>query len=128
MHPTTRKRSSSSSQPSRSLIGSHSVSILQSHASRPTEFIIDVHDFRATKILSSYGAEPLRGRGTRVFEAFELDERGQKKGTAVVLKVIWIDNDRAREGSILAQLYVADAEDKKLLKTYFLTAVRDGDV
>ena len=64
-----------------------------------------------------------------MFEAFELDERGEKKGSAVVLKDIWIDNDRTREGAILAQLYdEADAGDKELLKKHFLTTVCHGDV
>ena len=46
-----------------------------------------------------------------------------------MLKDIWINNDRTREGAILAQLYdEADAEDKKLLKKYFLTTVCHGDV
>ena len=64
-----------------------------------------------------------------MYKAFELDERGQEKGSAVVLKDIWIDNDRTREGAILAQLYdEADTEDKKLLKKYFLITVCNGDV
>jgi Fungal protein kinase len=46
-----------------------------------------------------------------------------------VLKDIWIDHDRTREGAILAQLYdEADDEDKKLVKQYFLTTVCHGDV
>ena len=130
----------SSLQHSHSPIGSHSVLIPQFHVripERPTEFITvhDSHDktrsrkFHSKTILSSYGAEPLRGRGTRVFEAFELDERGAKKGSAVVLMDIWIDNDRMREGAIHAQLYdEVDAADKKLLKKYFLTTVCHGDV
>jgi hypothetical protein len=101
-------------------------------------FIITVHPndnkanpkrYRTTKILSSYGAEPLRGRGTRVFEAVEMDENGADKGSAVVLKDIWIDQDRTREGDILAQLHAqASAEDKKLVEKYFLTTICHGDV
>ena len=105
---------------------------------KPAQLIITVHPdndketpkrFRTEKIISSYGAEPLRGRGTRVFEAIEIDEHGRDNGPAVVLKDIWIDHDRAREGTILAQLYDdADDEDKKLVRKYFLTTVCHGDV
>jgi len=103
----------------------------------PSQFIITVHSndnkkerrFRTRKIISSFGAEPLRGRGTRVYEAIEVDERSKEVGDPVVLKDIWIDHDRMREGAILAQLYEdADEEDKKLVKKYFLTTICHGDV
>jgi Fungal protein kinase len=103
----------------------------------PTQFIVTVHPhdnkeprrFRTGQIISSFGAEPLRGRGTRVYEAIEVDEHGKEKGIAVVLKDIWIDHDRTREGDILAQLYKeADEEDKKLVKKHFLSTVCHGDV
>lgn len=54
--------------------------------------------FWTTKTISSYGVEPLRGRGTRVFEAIEIDVHDREKGLPVVLKDIWIDHDRTREG------------------------------
>jgi hypothetical protein len=104
----------------------------------PTQFIITVHPdndkrnprrFLTKNLISSYGAEPLRGRGTRVFEAIEIDERGREKGPAVVLKDIWIDHDRMREGAILAQLHdEADKEDKILVGKLFLTTVCHGDI
>ncbi|KAF9513935.1 hypothetical protein BS47DRAFT_1362032 [Hydnum rufescens UP504] len=79
----------------------------------PSQFIITKdRRFRTRKILSSFGAEPLRGRGTRVYEAIGVDEHGKEMGDPVVLKDIWIDHDRMREGTILARLY--DEEDKKL--------------
>ena len=85
--------------------------------------------FLTKDLISSYGAEPLRGRGTRVFEAIEIDEHGCEKGPAVVLKDIWIDHDRMREGAILAQLHdKADKEDKILVEKLFLTTVCHGDV
>ena len=47
----------------------------------------------------------------------------------MVLKDNWIDKDRAREGTILAQLYSeARGEDKVLMKKYFLTTVCHGDI
>lgn len=85
--------------------------------------------FRTRKLISSYGAEPLRGRGTRVFEAIEIDRNGSLKGSPVVLKDIWIDRDRTREGAILARLHaVANGEDKELIKKHFLTTICHGDV
>lgn len=105
---------------------------------QPTQFIMAVHTshyqekprrFRTKSIISSTGADPLRGRGTRVFEAIEIDEHGHEIGTNVVLKDIWIDKDRAREGTILAQLYdEAKGNDKALVQKYFLTTVCHGDV
>jgi hypothetical protein len=104
----------------------------------PTQLIVTVHPdndnkyprrFRTTNIVSSFGAEPLRGRGTRVFEAIEIDGQGCEMGSPVVLKDIWIDHDRTREGIILAQLYdEADDEDKELVKKHFLTVICHGDV
>jgi hypothetical protein len=105
------------------------------------QFIITIHHdhdhdkndsrtFHTLKLLPSYGAEPLRGRGTRVFEAVELDGQGnQKKGSPVVLKDIWIDGDRKREGAIVALLRAAPSgEDKQLVEKHSLTAVCHGDV
>ena len=102
------------------------------------QFIITVHPdndtkhprtFRTKRIISSYGAEPLRGRGTRVFEAIETGPNGVVKGLPVVLKDIWIDHDRTREGAILALLHAeANNEDKRLVEKHFLTTICHGDV
>jgi Fungal protein kinase len=71
----------------------------------------------------------LRGRGTRVFKAVEIDKDDKETGSIVVLKDIWIDHDRTREGDILAELCKgAVEEDKLLVKEYFLTTVCHGDV
>ena len=104
----------------------------------PGQFDITVHPsdaeesprtFRTVELLSSFGAEPLRGRGTRVFKAIELDESENPKGQHVVLKDIWIDSDRMREGNILTELYeAAEENDKPLVLKYFLTAIFHGDV
>ena len=46
-----------------------------------------------------------------------------------MLKDIWIDSDRTREGEILAKLLEdAKDEDKQLVERYFLTALFHGDV
>jgi hypothetical protein len=103
-----------------------------------THFVITVHPhndnkllrrFRTTNIISSFGTEPLRGRGTRVFDAIKLDGHGNEIGSPVVLNDIWIDHDCTREGVILAQLYdEADDEDKELVKKHFLIVICHGDV
>ena len=103
-----------------------------------TQYIIAVHPdndrgkprrFLTRNIISSYGAEPLRGRGTRVFQVTEIDEEGRSRGPDVVLKDIWIDYDRMREGAVLAQLYDdADEEGRKLVRKHFLTTICHGDV
>ena len=78
------------------------------------------------------GAEPLRGRGTRVFEATEIDDQGCEKGSNVVLKDIWVDKDRMREGTILAQILneagAKGDECKHQVGKYFLTTICHGDV
>jgi hypothetical protein len=76
--------------------------------------------FRTTQILSSYGAESLRGRGTRVFEAVEIDGNGDPNGSPVVLKDTWVDSDRTREGNIIASLHsAANDEDRQLVEEAF---------
>lgn len=46
-----------------------------------------------------------------------------------MVKDLWIDDDRMREGAILTQLYdEADEEGKKLVKKHFLTTICHGDV
>jgi hypothetical protein len=105
---------------------------------KQTQFIISVHPhdkkqqsrkFRTLRLISSYGAEPLRGRGTRVFKVIEIDQSECYKGLPVVLKDIWIDNDRTKEGFILEQLHLeADDEDKQLVERHFLNTVCHGYV
>ncbi|KAF9515424.1 hypothetical protein BS47DRAFT_1293887, partial [Hydnum rufescens UP504] len=77
-----------------------------------TQFIIMVHPhdskkprrFHTRQIILLFGAEPLQGPGTHVFEAIEVDEGGKEKGNSVFLRDIWIDHDHLREGAILTQL------------------------
>jgi hypothetical protein len=104
----------------------------------PPQLIITVHSdkdikkerkFKTIKTISSDGADALRLRGTRIFEAIEIDSDGGEKGSKVVLKDIWINSDRMREGAILDELYKdAGDEDKPLVRQYFLTPVCHGDV
>ena len=102
------------------------------------QFIFTVHPdndkqnsrrFRTIQIISSSGAEPLLGRGTRVFKAHEIDLNGDPNGPPVVVKDIWVDSDRTREGNILALLHTeANCEDRRLIEKHFLTTICHGDV
>ncbi|KAN0109363.1 hypothetical protein V8E52_009407 [Russula decolorans] len=85
--------------------------------------------FRTMQSISLSGAEPLRGRGTRVFEAVEIDGNGNSTGSPVVIKDVWIDDDRNREGKIRALLDEdANDEDKQSAEEHFLTPICHGDV
>ena len=47
----------------------------------------------------------------------------------MVLKDVWINSDRVREGNIITSLHAAaDEEDKRLLEKHFLTIICHGDV
>ena len=84
--------------------------------------------YRTTRIIFDYGADTLRGQGTRVFEARRLNDKGED-GRPVVIKDVWLDDDREREDRILFQLFnEADDKDKELVKKYFLTVLACGDV
>ena len=85
--------------------------------------------FQTRQTVSSSGAESLLGRGTRVFEAVEIDGNGNPSGSPVVLKDTWVDSDRTREGNVIALLHTeANCEDRKLIKKHFLTTICHGDV
>ena len=89
--------------------------------------------FRTRKILSNIGADALQGRGTRVWEVIELDVDGNEKDVdTCVLKDVWADVDRDREGDILAAIR-REAKGRssswvKRVEKYFLTTATYGDV
>jgi hypothetical protein len=84
--------------------------------------------YLATELLYDSGAEAIRGRGTRVFEAYRL-EGDKQVGAPVAIKDVWVDDDRPREGITLAGLLEdASEDDKPLVKQYFLTVLSEGDV
>jgi hypothetical protein len=84
--------------------------------------------YRTSEILFSYGADALRGRGTRVFEGNLLKD-GVPSGPSVAIKDAWVDCDRKREAMILADFYSeANEADKQLIRQYFLTVLAHGDV
>ena len=58
-----------------------------------------------------------------------MDGNGDPNGLPVVLKDIWIDSDRTREGNILALLHAAaNGEDRQLVEKHFLTTISHGNV
>lgn len=85
--------------------------------------------FRTEKILSNVGAEALRGRGTRVWRVRKLVD-GLPTGDGMVLKDSWIDDDRIREGDILAKMRASasDPIQKEIFETHFLHVECHGDV
>jgi len=71
--------------------------------------------YRTTRIISDFGAEALRGRATRVFEAYPRpDAAGSPPDTPklVVIKDSWRDWDRKREDEIHAEIF-SDLEKAK---------------
>ena len=62
-----------------------------------------VRKYRTKRMISNIGADTLRGRGTRVWEAVELDGNDEEVevATTCVLKDSWVDVDRSRGGKIL---------------------------
>ena len=85
--------------------------------------------FQTRQLISSSNAGSLLGRGTRVFEAVEIDGNGNPNGSPVVLKDTWVDSDRTREGNVIALLHTeANCEDRELIENHFLTTICHGDV
>ena len=86
--------------------------------------------YRTERLVSNIGADAARGRGTRVWEVRKLDKKGKPIGGPRVLKDCWIDHDRKREGTILAEIRASAKTDaqKDALKEFFLTVECHGDV
>jgi len=92
--------------------------------------------YRTTRIISDFGAEALRGRATRVFEAYPRpDAEASPAGTPklVVIKDSWRDWDRKREDEIHAEIFsdlekAKGTEAAKADMRYFLTIREAADV
>lgn len=112
-------------------------------AGLPVQYDIVVRDqkmttkrtFRTKRMISSIAADTLRGRGTRVWEVTEVDDKGKEKGNGTyVLKDVWVDDDRQREGDILQAIRDATKAKPKpkkwleLVDQFLLTTVEYGDV
>ncbi|KAL4061808.1 hypothetical protein J3A83DRAFT_3097774 [Scleroderma citrinum] len=92
--------------------------------------------YQTTRIISDFGAEALRGRGTRIFEAYlkTHPEGNVPDGSMrVVVKDSWRECDRKREDEILAEIFsnLEKAKGKETAEEdmkYFLTVLQASDV
>lgn len=80
--------------------------------------------YRTSEILADFGAEALRGRGTRVWSVYNIEDANE---TLHVLKDVWVSSDRSREGDILHKIKELLGADHSALK-HFLTVLTHGDV
>ncbi|KIM42727.1 hypothetical protein M413DRAFT_26731 [Hebeloma cylindrosporum] len=82
--------------------------------------------FKTSKLLSDYAADALRGRGTRVFEAYEVNMRDMSLGQSpVAIKDYWLDTSRMSEADILEDILVGASDEEK---SHFLTVETWGNV
>lgn len=96
---------------------------------------VDVSKFRMVvlrteKLESSIGAEAMRSRGTRVWQARIIRPDGKLDDKVSVIKDYWVDHDRLRE-AMIRQRILDDAEteeEKATLEKHLLTPVCSGDV
>ncbi|KAI6154649.1 hypothetical protein BKA82DRAFT_1005590 [Pisolithus tinctorius] len=105
-----------------------------------TQYIITVHsenrgtiEYQTTNVISDFGADGVRGRGTRVFEVCPMLRDGKLDAAPVVLKDSWRVCDRQREDKILQEIFrdlreQKDIKEENEARKYFLTVVEAGDV
>jgi len=86
-----------------------------------------IQKYRTVKILSEFSADAIRGRGTRVFEAYEINEDGQRvQGSKnVAIKDYWLDSSREAEPTILKKILEGADES---MKAKFLTVLAWGNI
>ena len=94
------------------------------------EFTVGIKTYRTVAVLSDFGADPLLGRGTRVFQVYDTDDSSQ---TPRALKDVWVEADCCREGHILTELFqkirsTSHDEDFQAARRHFLTVLCHGDV
>ncbi|KAF9516716.1 hypothetical protein BS47DRAFT_627052 [Hydnum rufescens UP504] len=84
--------------------------------------------FRTKLEISTYGADAVRGRGTRVWSVYDKMDDPEGK-TLFALKDTWVNTDRPREGNTLAILRRRLTEKGEVdALRYFLTEATCGDV
>ncbi|KAF8589157.1 hypothetical protein K439DRAFT_1658126 [Ramaria rubella] len=97
-----------------------------------TWYEIDVNagpDGQIQTIISDFGAEAMQGRGTQVYRAKAMN------GSPVVVKDVWREHDRDREGDILKEIQrkmredeeIDFEQDKKLFPSYAMAMCRFVD-
>ncbi|KAI0797194.1 hypothetical protein C8Q75DRAFT_888257 [Abortiporus biennis] len=94
--------------------------------------VIKTHKYRTVEPLSTFSADAIIGRATRVYKAVLIDPVTGKPGTqTVALKDYWLDEDRATENEIQQAIY-EDARGNQrqtaILQKHLLTIVREGAV
>jgi hypothetical protein len=94
------------------------------------DFLVGDTTYRTVSVLSDFGADPLLGRGTRVFQVYNTTDLSQTPRT---LKDVWVEADRQREGAILADLFAkirSDTQGQSFedARRHFLTVECHGDV
>lgn len=111
-------------------------------ADKNTQYEFTVHDvskgnvvertYRTKELLWNFGAEPLRGRGTRVWVVTEVVD-GVERGGRRVLKEAWRDEDRDPEGAIGADMKAnilrsTSGVERQVVEEMLMEAVAYGDV
>ncbi len=84
--------------------------------------------YRTLELISDYGADALIGPAGRVWIAQRVVS-GQLMGDPAILKDIWIEDDRKREGDIIREIYDSlPSDDQPEPSKPFLTVLCHGDV
>ncbi|KAF9804677.1 hypothetical protein IEO21_09291 [Rhodonia placenta] len=89
--------------------------------------------YRTHRILADHGVHGVPGRGTRVWQAYELTEgNGEKRDNPVALKDSWIDHARPKEGQTMEEIHASvkesNSEDYELFEKFLLTVLHHGTV
>ena len=79
--------------------------------------------YRSVRILSEFSADAIRGRATRVFEAYEINRDGQRVEGSKNLstKDYWVDNSREAEPVIVKK--ILEGANESMKATYCYNAV-----
>ncbi|PSR72489.1 hypothetical protein PHLCEN_2v11640 [Hermanssonia centrifuga] len=85
--------------------------------------------FRTIRTISDFRADGLLGKGTRVWEVVHVVD-GKMVGPHCVLKDVWIEADRPREGQTLLSIRNSRSSlrFKRQIDRHFLTVLCHGDV
>lgn len=87
--------------------------------------------YRTQRLVSSIGAETIRGRGTRVWEVKELDANKVEKSDSSILKDSWGDEKRLREELVNKKIRDTknlDDSQSEMLQQSLLTCLNSWDV
>lgn len=103
------------------------------HSKKEDTSPIIARTFRTVKLLSSMGAEVIRGRGTRVWMVNEVIDGKVIEDISYVLKDAWVDSDREREGTVVKSIEqdakkLKDPDERQDLLDCLLTTEAEGDV